>query len=184
MTAATATAFDFDEIYQTHYHRVFSICLKMLHNVHDAEDLTQETFIQVARKIDSFRAEAEFTTWLHAVARNQVLMFMRNRKSRKRDFQISLDDPDVANSILSVQSKPVSVNENICLNDAIRQLPNGYRQTFLLHDVVGLEHEDVAKIMGRSIGTSKSQLSNARRKLRRLVNKKVNPRIYQREVTL
>lgn len=161
----------FDELYRKHYRRVYSICLRMTGNVAEAEDLTQEVFIQLHRKLGSFRGESAFTTWLHRLTVNQVLMHFRKRSVKS---ELTTDDGEIPDSIdpdtLNPEAMPIV--DRISIETAIAQLPPGYRTAFILHDVEGYEHEEIARILGCSPGTSKSQLHKARLKLRRLIQQR------------
>ncbi|HEY0386264.1 MAG TPA: RNA polymerase sigma factor, partial [Pyrinomonadaceae bacterium] len=134
----------------------------------EAEDLAQEVFIQLFRKVGSFRGESAFTTWLHRLTVNQVLMHFR--KLKVRDEKIT-EDGETPDSVVPGTADPnrMPVVDRIALDKAIAQLPPGYRTVFVLHDVEGYEHEEVARRLGCSVGTSKSQLHKARMKLRRLL---------------
>jgi RNA polymerase sigma-70 factor, ECF subfamily len=158
----------FEDIYRKHYRRVYSICLRMTGNIAEAEDLTQEVFIQLHRKIGSFRGEAAFTTWLHRLTVNQVLMHFRKRSVRS---ELTTDDGEMPDSIdpETINPESMPIVDRIALESAIAQLPPGYRTVFVLHDVEGYEHEEIAKMLGCSAGTSKSQLHKGRLKLRRLL---------------
>ncbi len=153
----------FERLYELHRRRVYSLCLRMLGNAADAEDMTQEVFLQVFRKIGTFRGEAAFTTWLHRLVVNQVLMHWRKQGIRPEETTEEGDMSEV------VRPHPLPVLDRIALEQAIRRLPPGYRLVFLLHDVEGYEHEEIAAMLGCSVGTSKSQLHKARLKLRRLL---------------
>jgi RNA polymerase sigma-70 factor (ECF subfamily) len=174
-TVVTALAGDamsgFEELYRRHYRRVYSICLRMTGNIAEAEDLTQEVFIQLHRKLGSFRGEAQFTTWLHRLTVNQVLMHFRKRSVRSEQ---TTDDGEMPDSVdpdtLNPEAMPIV--DRIALENAIAQLPPGYRTVFVLHDVEGYEHEEIAGLLGCSAGTSKSQLHKARLKLRRLLKQR------------
>jgi RNA polymerase sigma-70 factor, ECF subfamily len=161
----------FDDLYRKHYRRVYSICLRMTGNVAEAEDLTQEVFIQLHRKLGSFRGESAFTTWLHRLTVNQVLMHFRKRSVKS---ELTTDDGEMPDSIdpdtLNPEAMPIV--DRISLESAIAQLPPGYRTAFVLHDVEGYEHEEIARILGCSPGTSKSQLHKARLKLRKLIQQR------------
>ena len=161
----------FDELYRKHYRRVYSICLRMTGNVAEAEDLTQEVFIQLHRKLGSFRGEAAFTTWLHRLTVNQVLMHFRKRSVRS---ELTTDDGEVPDSVDpdTINPEAMPIVDRIALESAISKLPRGYRTVFVLHDVEGYEHEEIAKLLGCSAGTSKSQLHKARLKLRRLLRQR------------
>ena len=166
----------FEEVYQRHHRRVYSICLRMLQNAHEAEDLTQDVFIQLYRKIGSFRGDSAFTTWLHRMTVNQVLMHFRKRNVK---FEKTTEEGDTPDQVVAGTANPdkMPIVDKIALENAIDQLPDGYKNVFVLHDVEGFEHEEVAKILGCSVGTSKSQLHKARLKLRKLLKKKANPRL-------
>lgn len=166
----------FEEIYQRHHRRVYSICLRMLQNAYEAEDLTQDVFIQLYRKIGSFRGDSAFTTWLHRMTVNQVLMHFRKRTVK---FEKTTEEGETPTQIVSGTENPfkMPIVDKIALENAIDQLPAGYKNVFMLHDVEGFEHEEVAKILGCSVGTSKSQLHKARLKLQKLLRKKANPRL-------
>ena len=166
----------FEEIYQRHHRRVYSICLRMLQNAYEAEDLTQDVFIQLYRKIGSFRGDSAFTTWLHRMTVNQVLMHFRKRNVK---FEKTTEEGETPVQIVpgTENAERMPVVDKIALENAIDQLPAGYKNVFVLHDVEGFEHEEVAKILGCSVGTSKSQLHKARLKLRKLLKKKANPRL-------
>ena len=158
----------FAALFEAHKRRVYSLCLRMLGNPTEAEDLTQEAFLQLFRKIGTFRGESAFSTWLHRLSVNVVLMHLR----KKGISQISLDETE------NSQGEPVKRDygdddrrlvgsiDRIGLNRAIAELPPGYRTVFILHDVEGYEHNEIAEIMDCSIGNSKSQLHKARLKLR------------------
>ena len=158
----------FEELYARHHRRVYSLCLRMTGNVAEAEDLAQEAFIQLYRKIGSFRGESQFTTWLHRLTVNQVLMHFRRRGVR---LERTTDDGDTPVQIVTGTERAdrMPVVDRIALDRAVTQLPPGYRTVFLLHDVEGHEHEEIARLLGCSVGTSKSQLHKARMKLRGLL---------------
>jgi RNA polymerase sigma-70 factor (ECF subfamily) len=158
----------FAALFEMHKRRVYSLCLRMTGNTAEAEDLTQEAFLQLFRKISTFRGESAFSTWLHRLAVNVVLMHLR----KKVPQQVSLDETD------SSQDEPVKRDygdhdrrllgsiDRISLVRAIAALPPGYRTVFVLHDIEGYEHNEIAEIMNCSVGNSKSQLHKARLKLR------------------
>jgi RNA polymerase sigma-70 factor (ECF subfamily) len=158
----------FEELYQRHNRRVYSLCLRMTGNVSEAEDLAQEVFIQLFRKIGSFRGESAFTTWLHRLTVNQVLMHFRKRGVR---MEQTTEDGETPVQIVKGTENPnaMPVVDRIALDKAIVQLPPGYRTVFTLHDIEGHEHEEIARMLGCSVGTSKSQLHKARMKLRGLL---------------
>ncbi len=168
--AAKGSISAFEMLYQRHHRRVFSLCLRMTNSQTEAEDLTQEVFIQLFRKISSFRGDSAFSTWLHRMTVNQVLMYFRRRSVKNEKVSESGEMPEqTVRGTENPQKMPVL--DRIALKNAVAQLPNGYRNVFLLHDVQGYEHEEVARLMGISVGTSKSQLHKARLKLRGLLIK-------------
>ena len=164
----------FEELYDRHHRRVYSLCLRMTQNVSEAEDLTQEVFIQLFRKIGSFRGESAFTTWLHRLTGNQVLMHFRRRGVRDEK---TTEEGDMPEQVVLGTDNPnqMPVVDRIALDKAIAQLPPGYRTVFVLHDVEGHEHEEIARMLGCSVGTSKSQLHKARMKLRQLLRQQNPP---------
>ena len=162
----------FEELYQRHNRRVYSVCLRMTHNVSEAEDLTQEAFIQLFRKIGSFRGDSAFTTWLHRLTVNQVLMHFRKSSVK---LERTTEEGETPVQIVHGTENPnrMPVLDRINLDHAIRQLPPGYHKVFVLHDVEGYEHEEIAKMLGVAVGTSKSQLHKARMKLRGLLRNRI-----------
>jgi RNA polymerase sigma-70 factor (ECF subfamily) len=168
--AASGNIAAFEMIYERYNRRTYSLCLRMTNSQTEAEDLTQEVFIQLFRKIGSFRGDSAFSTWLHRLTVNQVLMHFRRRSVKN---ERTSEDGEMPEQIVSGSANPgkMQVVDRIALKNAIAELPNGYRRVFLLHDVEGFEHEEVARRMGISVGTSKSQLHKARLKLRGLLVK-------------
>ena len=170
--AASGDMAAFEQIYQRHHRRVFSLCLRMTQNPPEAEDLTQEVFIQLFRKIGSFRGESAFTTWLHRLTVNQVLMHFRKRSVRDEKTTEDGETPDeIVPGTENYQKMPIV--DRLALNKAIAALPPGYRTVFVLHDVEGYEHEEIARMLKLSVGTSKSQLHKARMKLRTLLRQQI-----------
>lgn len=160
----------FEELYLRHSRRVYGLCLRMTKNAHEAEDLAQEAFIQLLRKIGSFRGDSAFTTWLHRLTVNQVLMHFRKRSVKSEK---TTEEGETPEEIVQGTSDPnrMPVVDRIALDQAIAQLPPGYHSVFVLHDVEGYEHEEIARMLGVAVGTSKSQLHKARMKLRGLLKK-------------
>jgi RNA polymerase sigma-70 factor, ECF subfamily len=171
--AAAGDVEAFEKIYRRYHQRVYSICLKMLRNVSQAEDLAQEVFVQVFRKIHTFRGESSFSTWLHQLTVNHVLMHFRKPVVRSEQ---TTQDGEFPIQIARGSEHPgrMALVDRIALEEAISQLAPGYRMVFILHDVEGYEHEQISKMLGCAIGTSKSQLHKARMRLRGLLTKR-NP---------
>ncbi len=158
----------FEQLYMRHNRRVYSLCLRMTKNVAEAEDLAQEAFIQLFRKIGSFRGDSAFTTWLHRLVVNQVLMYFRQRRVK---IERTTEEGETPEQIVRGSENPnkMRIFDRLSLDHALKQLPKGYRSVFVLHDIEGREHEEIAKILGVAVGTSKSQLHKARMKLRRVL---------------
>jgi len=168
--AASGNIAAFELLYKRYHRRTYSLCLRMTNSQTESEDLTQEVFIQLFRKIGSFRGESAFSTWLHRLTVNQVLMHFRRRSVKNEKTSEDGEIPEQIVPGTENQAK-MPVLDRIALTRAIEQLPPGYKSAFVLHDVEGYEHEEVARILGISVGTSKSQLHKARLKLRGLLIK-------------
>ena len=156
------------ELYERYRHRVYAVCIGMTRNPAEAEDLTQEVFVGLVKKIGSYRGESQFTTWLHRLTVNCVLMHFRRPARREQVFT------DVEKVIpiaprLSTPMLPGPLTDKIAFRSAVARLPRGCRTVFVLFDIAGFEHEEIAKLLGCTAGTSKSQLHRARLKLRKLL---------------
>jgi RNA polymerase sigma-70 factor (ECF subfamily) len=159
----------FARIYAAHRRRVYSLCVRMVHNREDAEDLMQEAFLQVFRKLHTFRGDSAFTTWLYRVTVNVVLMKLRRKPWRETPLEEigRPDDEESARPEFGAADERLDHSlDRIALERALDELPPGYRMVFSLHDVLGYEHQEAAEIMGCSAGNCKSQLHKARMKLR------------------
>jgi RNA polymerase sigma-70 factor (ECF subfamily) len=164
----------FEVLYHQHKRRVYSLCLRMTANTAEAEDLAQEAFLQLFRKIGTFRGEAAFSTWLHRMAVNVVLMRLRKKNLPVVPIEDTLETEE--DSLKKEPGAPdVSLTgsiDRLQLARAVDALPPGYRTVFVLHDVEGYEHNEIAELVGCSIGNSKSQLHKARLKLRDLLKRR------------
>jgi RNA polymerase sigma-70 factor (ECF subfamily) len=167
--AKQGVASAFEYLYKAHCRRVYNLCLRMIKNQAEAEDLTQQVFLQLFRKISTFRGESGFSTWLHRVTVNIVLMHLR----RKKPVELLAQGLErcTSNGESSSEHGPSDTSmygaiERLNLMRAIRKLPCGYKQIFLLHDVIGYQHCEIAGLLGCSTGSSKSQLHKARKRLR------------------
>ena len=156
----------FEALYNQHAPRLYNLAQRMLGNATDAEDVVQDTFLSVHKRLDSFRGEAALGTWLYRLAVNQCLDRMRSRAGREAQATDSLDEPDRTWQPAGRPDRPV---ERMDLKRAIARLPEGSRSVFVLHDVEGLEHREIGKLLGISEGTSKSQLHKARLRLREML---------------
>jgi RNA polymerase sigma-70 factor (ECF subfamily) len=165
----------FETIFQLHSRRVYALCLRMVSDPVEAEDLAQEAFLQLFRKIQTFRGESAFSSWLHRLTANVVLMSFRRKKPQATsldEMMRSDDDNQVPRIELGGADPRLSgVCDRMNLQTAIEALPHGYRLIFLLHDVHGYEHNEIARLLDCSIGNSKSQLHKARKRLRELLVK-------------
>ena len=156
------------ELYRRYNRRVYSLCLRMLANTVEAEDLTQEVFIKLFYEAGTFRGESAFTTWLHRLTVNVVLMYLRKHKRR---FERPTQDAEIPDQPVLGTERPDSVPalDRVRIDRALAELPPGYRVVFVLFDVEGYTHDEIALILGCSAGTSKSQLHKARTRLRALL---------------
>ena len=164
----------FEELFKLHHGRVYAVCLRMTGNPAEAEDLSQEVFVQVFRKLGSFRGESAFSTWLHRLTVNQVLMYFRKSRRRREELTEDGELPERTIKGRNVQTS-LPILDRLALDEAIVQLSSGYRSVLLLHDVEGLQHTEIAHSLGCSVGTSKSQLHKARMKMRRLLLQPTHP---------
>jgi RNA polymerase sigma-70 factor, ECF subfamily len=168
--AGDAAAFEY--LYKAHCKRVYNVCLRMIKNPADAEDLTQQAFLQLFRKIGTFRGESGFSTWLHRVTVNIVLMHLRRKKPTEllaEDLERHSSNGESPRELGSGDASMLGAIDRLNLARAIRKLPSGYKRLFLLYDVIGYEHSEIAGLLGCSTGCSKSQLHKARRRLQRLL---------------
>ncbi len=181
----------FDELYRRHSRRIYQICLRMVDDPAVAEDLTQEAFVLAYRKLATFRQESRFSTWLHAIAVNTVLMFFRKRKASVHEC--SLESPAYTNDESSsgdrdIYGRPDEVLrmavDRVALQRAIADLPEGYRMMVILHDIQGYQHEEIAHMLGCTIGNTKSQLHKARLKLRDTLLERVGKKRRRRSPRL
>jgi RNA polymerase sigma-70 factor, ECF subfamily len=161
----------FASLFHTHKARVYSVCLRLTNNTAEAEDLTQDAFVHVFRKLSAFRGDSALSTWLYRIAVNTVLMRFRKKTLR----QVSLDEPCnqdarfIRREYGSKDGRLAGSIDRIALTRAIGQLPEGYRTIFLLHEVEGYEHQEIAELLGCSVGNSKSQLHKAKLRIRELL---------------
>jgi RNA polymerase sigma-70 factor (ECF subfamily) len=161
----------FEDLYRLHSRRVYALCLRMVKDTSEAEDLTQETFLLLFRKLHTFRGESAFSTWLHRLTVNLVLMRLR----KKSPPVVSIEEPSDPDDEMNLPSRLElgvldlvleGVTDRITLERCIEQLPAGFRNVFVLHDVRGYRHREIANLLGYSVGASKSQLHKARKRLR------------------
>jgi len=157
----------YEALYSRHRRAIYSLCLRRTRNVCDAEDLTQEVFMQLYRKIGSFRAEAKFRTWLYQIALNFMLMRARRERWKQVDLTPSLEDS------LSLMKKSRTPADGMALRQAISDLPRGRQKVVLLHDFVGYTHQEVARQLGVTVSTSRARLYRAHVSLRNALGQRV-----------
>ncbi len=166
------TAFEY--LYRSHSRRVYAVCLRMVGNTTEAEDLTQEAFLLLFRKIHTFRGESAFSTWLHRLAVNLVLMRLRKESPLIVSIEATPDpDDETGSPSIDIAAPDLLLEgslDRINLERCIERLPVGYRSIFVLHDIQGYQHNEIAETLGRSVGDSKSQLHKARMRLRELLH--------------
>jgi RNA polymerase sigma-70 factor (ECF subfamily) len=155
----------FELIYRRHAARLYSLACRMAGSPEDGEDLLQEIFLQAYRKLGSFKGDAALGTWIYRLALNHCLDFVRSRQAKMNKLTESLD----AEAAIEPAGKRDTPIARIDLDRALERLPDGCREAFVLHDVEGLDHKEVAALLGIAEGTSKSQVFKARLKLRALL---------------
>ncbi|MGA3343368.1 MAG: RNA polymerase sigma factor [Terracidiphilus sp.] len=159
----------FAQLYALHKKRIYSLCMRMVGNRTEAEDLTQETFLQLHRRMSTFRGDSSFSTWLHRLAVNVVLMNLRKKGlsliSMDRAME-TVDERSLGRSFGSLDLTLSGAIDRLALEHAVDDLPAGYRLAFVLHDIEGYDHQEIASALDCSIGNVKSQLHKARLKLR------------------
>jgi RNA polymerase sigma-70 factor (ECF subfamily) len=159
----------FEQLYRAHAGRLYNLVLRMSGSAQDAEDLLQEVFLHAHRKLGSFRGDSSLGTWLYRLAVNHCLDVLRGRQAKMSRATHSLDDDDGFEPAAAAPAIPTAISR-LDLERAIARLPSGCRVAFVLHDVEGFEHNEVAKMLGVSEGTSKSQVHKARTKLRAMLS--------------
>ena len=155
----------FRELYRQHAGRVYALCLRLTGNAGDAEERTQDVFVRLWDKLRSFRGESAFSSWLHRLAVNVVLNEARTTKRRELRV-MPAEDPDTVVGAQQDATHHQSAGLSIDLERAIAELPNGAREVFVLFDIEGYGHAEIAQLVGIAEGTSKAQLFRARQLLR------------------
>jgi RNA polymerase sigma-70 factor (ECF subfamily) len=171
--AQQGDAVAFERIYRLHSRKVYTLCLRMVGDRTEAEDLTQEVFLQLFRKINTFRGESAFSTWLHRMSVNIVLMRFRRKNVANESLEAITNPEEGSNAPSKEFGGPdlrlKGVVDRVTLETAINELPPGYKAMFILHDVQGYNHDEIAEIFGCTAGNSKSQVHKARTRLRELL---------------
>lgn len=162
----------FETLFHRNKQRVYSLCLRITRNTADAEELTQEAFFQAFRKIHTFRGESAFSTWLHRLTVNIVLMRLRKNRVSEMSLEGSVEKEEFDRPQREFGAPDLTLTgsiDRLQIERAVARLARGYRQIFVLHDVQGYKHHEIAALLGVSVGNSKSQLHKARTKLRTLL---------------
>jgi RNA polymerase sigma-70 factor, ECF subfamily len=161
----------FASLFNAHKTKIYSLCLRMTSNTAEAEDLTQDAFLQAFRKLATFRGDSALSTWLYRVAVNTVLMHMRKKGLRPVSLDQPLDQPDgtIKREQGKLDDRLSGSVDRIALTRAMKELPAGYRTIFVLHEVKGYEHHEIARLLRCSVGNSKSQLHKAKTRMRELL---------------
>lgn len=172
----------FAQLYSMHKRRIYSLCLRMVSNIAEAEDMTQEAFLQLHRKIATFRGDSAFSTWLHRLAINVVLMQLRKKGLSLISLDEAMEPSPEEGPGRSFGAPDLMLSgsiDRLALERAVADLPAGYRLIFILHDVEGYEHNEIATMLDCSIGNSKSQLHKARLKLRETLRANSNQEAHR-----
>lgn len=170
----------FERLYRLHSARVYALCMRMLRNPDEAEDSTQEVFLHVFRKIQGFRGASAFSTWLHRVAVNTVLMRIRGSKQDKAALVENTEGTDENGNPMARRELGApdlhleGYIDRVALENAIKQLPPRCKLMFVLYDIQGYAHGEIARLLGCSVGNAKSQLHKARARLRKLLRPKTD----------
>jgi RNA polymerase sigma-70 factor (ECF subfamily) len=181
--AQQGDAVAFERLYRLHRRKVYALCLRMAGDPTEAEDLTQDVFLQLFRKIGMFRGEAAFSTWLHRMSVNIVLMRFRKRPRAEASLD-AITNPEEESSTPPQEfggpdPRLTGVIDRITLQAALNELAPGYRVMFILHYIQGYKHNEIAKMFGCSVGNSKSQVHKARMRLCELLQKAFGDRTYR-----
>jgi len=156
----------FETIYRRHAARIYTLACRMAGSADDGEDLLQEIFLQVYRKLGSFKGDAALGTWVYRLALNHCLDYVRSRRAKMNKLTETLD----AETSFEPQAPRDTPIARLDLERAVERLPEGCREAFVLHDVEGFDHKEVAGLLGIAEGTSKSQVFKARMKLRAMLS--------------
>lgn len=167
--AASGDRRAFERLYRLNVSRVFSVCARMVTDRARAEELTQDVFVRAWDKLHLFRGESSFSTWLHRLAVNVVLNARKSESRMRSKFEES--DEDLGLDALPSRVSSVGAGEMLDIEAAIAKLPPGARKVFVLHDVEGFKHEEIAEQLGVTTGATKAQLHRARLLLREALNR-------------
>ncbi len=169
--AASGDRLAFERVYRTHVNRVFAVCARMVADRSVAEELTQDVFVRAWSKLSLYRGESAFTTWLHRLTVNVVLNARKSEGRSRSRFEENDDDAGGMDAHAGVVGAPLAPGDLLDLEEAIGLLPAGARRVFVLHDVEGYKHEEIAEMLGVTSGATKAQLHRARLLLREALNR-------------
>lgn len=159
----------FRTLYETHVGRVYAVCLRLAGNASEAEEHAQDVFVRVWERLGTFRGDSAFSTWLHRLTVNEVLRARRTAGRRTARVTLAADPADLEAAPASAPADGPAVSED--LTQAMSRLPEGARTVFVLHDVEGYQHDEIASMLDIAEGTSKAQLFRARRLLREMLGR-------------
>ena len=169
--AAAGDRSAFERVYREHVNRVFSLCARMSGDRTRAEELTQDVFVRAWEKLTLFRGESSFSTWLHRLTVNVVLNARKTEGRQRARIEEPGDDDDGIESLPGTIGSPLAPGDLLDLEEAVTKLPPGARRGFVLHDVEGYKHEEIAEMLGVTSGATKAQLHRARLLLREALNR-------------
>ena len=169
--AASGDRSAFERLYRDHVNRVYSLCVRMVSDRERAEELTQDVFVRAWEKLHLFRGESSFSTWLHRLTVNLVLNVRKSDGRQRSRFEENDDESGGMDALPGVVGAPLAPGDMLDLEDAVKQLPPGARRVFVLHDVEGFKHEEIAEMLGVTSGATKAQLHRARLLLREALDR-------------
>jgi len=169
--AAAGDRVAFERLYRQHVNRVFSLCARMVADRTRAEELTQDVFVRAWEKLHLFRGESSFSTWLHRLTVNVVLNARKSEGRQRSRFEETDEESGGIDALPGVVGMPLAPGDLLDLEAAIAELPPGARRVFVLHDVEGYKHEEIAEMLGVTSGATKAQLHRARLLLREALNR-------------
>ena len=169
--AASGDRRAFERLYRLHVNRVYSLCARMVTDRTRAEELTQDVFVRAWEKLHLFRGESSFSTWLHRLTVNVVLNARKSEGRRQARFEESDEESGGMDSLPGVVGMPLAPGDLLDLEEAMKRLPPGAKRVFVLHDVEGYKHEEIAEMLGVTTGATKAQLHRARLLLREAMNR-------------
>jgi RNA polymerase sigma-70 factor (ECF subfamily) len=169
--AAAGDRSAFERLYRDHVNRVYTLCARMVADRGRAEELTQDVFVRAWEKLHLFRGESAFATWLHRLTVNLVLNARKSEGRQRTRFEENDDETGGIDALPGIVGMPLAPGDLLDLEEAVERLPAGARRVFVLHDVEGYKHEEIAEMLGVTSGATKAQLHRARLLLREALNR-------------